>query len=126
LTLAKKVSATFYIYSDGVDIEETAPAMRARIEDFVSAYNGRVRLVDQREEKNSDWEFGVNFEADMLADAEKKDLLLFFQALSAEFGRDFAVGLATQFRQGEDLAFVSASEPLEPVIEVLLESPKKG
>jgi hypothetical protein len=126
------VSKTFYIYSDGADIEATAPEMCERIEGFVAAYAGRVRFVDQRDEKKdhgSDlphWEFGVNFEDDRLTDAEKKDLLLFFQSLSAEFSRDFVVGFSTRHGESEDITFVSAADSLEPVIEVLLEATKTG
>ena len=126
------MSTTFYIYSDGADIEATAPEMRERIEGFIGAYAGRVRVVDRREEKKDqgpdlpDWEFGVNFEGDRLTDAEKKDLLLFFQSLSAEFSRDFVVGFATRHGQSEDIAFVSAADSLEPAIEVLLETAKRG
>lgn len=88
---------TFYIYADGSDLDEIAPELRARIEAFVTPYSGRVRVVDQREERKEestnwpDWDLGVNFESETLSDAEKKDLLLFFQQLSAEFGRDFVV-----------------------------------
>ena len=65
---------TFYIYADGADLEAIASEMRARIEMFVEPYQGRVRVVDQREEKEeespdlADWDFGVNFEIESLTD----------------------------------------------------------
>lgn len=119
------MSPTIYIYSDGADIEDTASSMRLRIEQFVELYAGRVRVVDQRHDQNAgpglpDWDFGVNFEDDSLTSEEKKDLLLFFQSLSAEFDRDFVVGITTPFGQTDDIASVSRNEPLEPVIKALL------
>ena len=79
---------TFYIYVDGYDLDEIAPALRARIEAFVARYGGRVQVVDQREEAEADsadlpaWDLGVNFEFKSVTIAEKKELALFFQGLS--------------------------------------------
>jgi hypothetical protein len=118
--------ATFYIYADGSDLDGVSSELRARIEAFVAPYKGRVRVVDQHKKgkKDSvdipDWDLGVNFESEALTDAEKKDLLLFFQSLSAEFGRDFVVGGALPQRQTDDFVVVSATEPLEPAIDLLI------
>jgi hypothetical protein len=127
------VISTFYIYADGADLEDIAFEMRARIEKFIEPYQGRVRVVDQREEKEKeespelpDWDLGVNFEIESLSDVEKKDLLLFFHSLSAEFGRDFILGGALPHGLSGDFVSVSAAEPLEPAIDLLLAYEKKG
>jgi hypothetical protein len=119
------MSAIFYIYCDGSDLEEMAPLLRPRIEAFIALYGDRVRFVDQRriEKEGTDlpnWDFGVNFEFDALTDTEKKDILLFFQSLSGEFDRDFIVGGLSQFAQADDFMTVSSGESLDPVIELLL------
>jgi len=126
------VSTTFYIYLDGADIEEIAPAMREKIEAFVGAYGDRVLVVDQREEKAKedgdlpDWEFGVNFESDALSDSEKRDLLFFFQTLGSDFGRGFVVGFVTRHGQTEDIAFVSPDDSFDQALEVFLKTAKEA
>ena len=118
----KKVISTFYIYADGNDLDEVALDMRLRIEAFIAPYGSRVRVVDQRREEKEDstdlpdWDLGVNFEIESLADVEKKDLLLFFQNLSAQFDRDFILGGVSPYGQADDFLSVSAAEPLEPAI----------
>lgn len=117
--------STFYIYVDGCDLDEIGSTLRIRIESFVEPYGGRVRVVDQRGEMDAEssdlpaWDLGVNFDRASLTDAEAKDLLLFFQSLSNEFGRDFVVGGASPQRLPEDFVFVSAALPLEPAIRLL-------
>ena len=122
--------STFYIYADGNDLESIAAEVRSRIETFVEPYRGRVRVVDQRAEEVAaelpDWDLGVNFEFESLTDAEKKDLLLFFQCLSAEFGRDFILGGALPHGLSEDFVSISAAESLEPAIDVLTANEKRG
>lgn len=125
------MSTTFYIYCDGSDLDEIAVLLRRRIEDFIAFYCGRVRLVDQRRKEKEgtdlpDWDLGVNFEIEALADAEKKDLLLFFQSLSGEFERDFVVGGLSLFGQADDFMTVSARESLEPAIALLLTNENGG
>ena len=106
--------------------------MRSRIEEFIAPYGGRVRIVDQRREEKEDsadlpdWDLGVNFEIESVADAEKKDLLLFFQTLSAQFDRDFILGGVSPYGQADDFLSVSAGEPLEPAIDLLLANEKRG
>ncbi|RXK55640.1 hypothetical protein ESB00_07060 [Oleiharenicola lentus] len=123
---------TFYIYADGSDLDDIAAVLRARIEAFIAPYGGRVRVVDQREERKEesadwpDWDLGVNFEFETLSDTEKKDLLLFFQSLSAEFGRDFIVGGVLPSGQTEDLLSVAAGETLDQAFDLLLTHEKKG
>lgn len=120
------MSATFYIYSDGADIEGIAPAMREKIESFVAPHGDRVLVVDQREKRVAhegdlpDWEFGVNFRSDALSEEEKKDLLFFFQTLGADFGRSFVVGFVTRYGQAEDIAFVSPNDPFDLALEAFL------
>ena len=116
--------STFYIYVDGSDLAEIASGLRTRIEDFVSFYGGRVRVVEQR--RRSGWDLGVNFEFDSLADAEKKDLLLFFQNLSAEFDRDFIIGGELPHGLTEDLVTLAPTESLEPAIVLLTSHAPKG
>jgi len=123
------VSATFYIYSDGADIEAIAPVMRAKIEAFVAPYGARVLVVDQRattaeEGSLPDWEFGVNFESDALSSDEKRDLLFFFQSLGIEFGRGFVVGFVTRHGQTEDIAFVSPDDSFDQALETFLAAAK--
>ncbi len=122
--------STFYIYADGNDLDDIAAEVRSRIEAFVEPYRGRVRVVDQRAEEVStdlpDWDLGVNFEFESLTDAEKKDLLLFFQFLSAEFDRDFILGGALPHGLSEDFVSVSATESLEPAIDLLTGNEKSG
>ncbi len=124
--------ATFYIYADGFDLDEIAPELLARIEAFVAPYSGRVRVVDQREERKKespdwpDWDLGVNFEFETLTTAERKDLLLFFQHLSSEFGRDFIVGGVLPSGQTEDFVSVSSGETLDQAFDLLLTHEKKG
>ena len=119
------MSATFYIYCDGSDLEDIAADMCSKIEDFIALYGGRVALVNQRAEKKTeeadspDWDLGVNFEDEELAEAEKKDLLLFFQSLAAEFGRDFVLGGRFPDRMPEDLVTVSAAVSLDEAIALL-------
>ena len=123
---------TFYIYVDGSDLDEVAPELRARIETFVAPYGGRVRVVDQRDEDEQgsaglpDWDLGVNFEFDALTDAEKKDLLLFFQSLSAEFGREFVLGGAVSHGGGDDFITIAAGVSLDPAIDLLAANEKTG
>ena len=123
---------TFYIYVDGTDLDEIAPELRSRIEAFVEPYRGRVRVVDQRAEEDEasadlpDWDLGVNFEIEALADAEKKDLVLFFQNLSGEFGRDFIVGGVLPHGQTDDLVAITAGESLDGAFDVLLANEKRG
>lgn len=117
---------TFYIYVDGADLDTVAPELRSRIEVFVEPYRGRVRVVDQRAEEDQafadlpDWDLGVNSEFEALADAEKKDLVLFFQTLSGEFGRDFILGGVLPHGQTEDFVGISAAESLDGAFDVLL------
>jgi hypothetical protein len=124
------VISTFYIYADGNDLDGIAAEVRLRIETFVEPYRGRVRVVDQRAEDASadlpNWDLGVNFEFESLTDAEKKDLLLFFQCLSAEFGREFILGAALPHGLSEDFISVSAAESLEPAIDLLTANEKTG
>ena len=123
---------TFYIYVDGSDLGEIAAELRTRIEAFVAPYAGRVRVVDQRADGAQgsvdlpDWDLGINFEVDALTDAEKKDLLLFFQSLSAEFGRDFVLGGALPHGQSEDFLAVSAGEALDRAIDLLISNEKRA
>jgi hypothetical protein len=129
LALAAKVITAFSIYADGADLAEIALTLRSRIEGFVAPYGTRVRVLDRRRGDLpagvADWHLGVNFEIEALADDEKSDLLLFFQSLSIEFGRDFIVGGALPHGQFEDFAWVSAGESLEQAFDLLLgtESP---
>ena len=126
------MSETFYIYVDGSDLDGVAPELRSRIEAFVEPYRGRVRVVDQRAEEDKasadlpDWDLGVNFEFEALTDAEKKDLVLFFQSLSAEFGRDFILGGVLPHGQTEDLVGITADEPLQGVFDVLFANETGG
>ena len=123
---------TFYIYVDGSDLSEIATELRTRIEAFVSPYAGRVRVVDQRAGGTQeaadllDWDLGVNFEVDALAAVEKKDLLFFFQSLSAQFGRDFVLGASLPHGQSEDFVSISADEPVDRAMDVLLSNEKMG
>ena len=115
---------TFYIYVDGSDLDEIAPELRARIDSFVVPYRGRVRVVDQRGEVGvsddlPDWDLGVNFDLEALTPAERKDLLLFFQNLSGEFGRDFILGGVLPQSQTDDFVAISAGESLDPAIALL-------
>ncbi len=111
--------STFYIYADGHDLDGIATELRARIEAFVSPYQDRVRLIDQRSTDSLDWDLGVNFEFEMLTNAEKKDLLLFFQCLSAEFDRDFVVGGALPHGLSDDFLSISKNESIESAINIL-------
>jgi hypothetical protein len=126
------VIETFYIYADGSDLAEIAPELRARIEAFVAPYSGRVRVVDQCEERKEesadrpDRDLGVNFEFETLSAVEKKDLLLFFQNLSTEFGRDFVVGGVLPSGLTEDFVSVSAGETLDHAFDLLLAHEKEG
>ena len=126
------MSETFYIYVDGSDLDGVAPELRSRIEAFVEPYRGRVRVVDQRAEEDKasadlpDWDLGVNFEFEALTDAEKKDLVLFFQSLSAEFGRDFILGGVLPHGQTEDLVGITADESLQGVFDVLFANETGG
>jgi len=126
------VISTFYIYIDGSDLDEIALELRARIEAFVELYRGRVRVVDQRAEEDDvsadlpDWDLGVNFEIEALRDAEKRDLLLFFQALSSDFGRDFVLGGVLPLGQTDDLVSITAGESLDGAFDVLLAHEKRG
>ncbi len=123
---------TFYIYVDGCDLCEIALNLRARIESFVASYDGRVRVVDQREQaKDSSpdlpaWDLGVNFEFESLVEAEKKELLLFFWSLSAEFGRDFVVGRTSVYGFPEDFVFIMAAEPIKPALDFLTANKRKA
>jgi hypothetical protein len=123
---------TLYIYVDGSDLDEVAPDLRYRIEAFVAPYGGRVRVVDQRKEEEPgpgdlpDWDLGVNFELDALTDSEKKDLLLFFQSLSAEFRREFVLGGALPHGQGDDFLTITAGDPLDSAIHLLFANEKPG
>ena len=105
---------------------ESGLELRLRIESFVAPYGSRVRVVDQRENEkpNSgdlpDWDLGVNFEFDALSDAEKKDIALFFQSLSGEFGRDFIIGGILPSGQTDDFIAISATESIDPALSVLL------
>lgn len=123
---------TFYIYVDGSDLDEVAPELRSRIETFVEPYRGRVRVVDQRAEEDEasvdlpDWDLGVNFEFEALTDAEKKDLVLFFQTLSGEFTRDFILGGVLPRGQTDDLVGITAGESLDGAFDVLLANEKRG
>jgi hypothetical protein len=118
------VITTFYIYADGSNLGEIAPALRSRIEGFVAPSGARVRVVDQRRGDLAagiaHWHLGVNFEINALPNDERSDLLLFFQNLSIEFGCDFIVGGALPHGQFEDFAWVSAGESLEKAFELLL------
>ena len=122
--------STFYIYADGNDLDDSAAEVRSRIETFVEPYRGRVRVVDQRADdvatELSDWDLGVNFEFESLTNAEKKDLLLFFHCLSADFGRDFIVGGALPHGLSEDFVSISAAESLERAIDLLTANEKNG
>jgi hypothetical protein len=118
------VISTFYIYVDGSDLDEIAPEIRAHIDSFVAPYRGRVRVVDQRSDSGvsedlPDWDLGVNFEVAALTITERKDLLLFFQSLSGEFGRDFVLGGVLPQNQTEDHMAISAGESLDPAIALL-------
>jgi hypothetical protein len=122
----------FYIYVDGYDLNEIALDVRTRIESFVARYHGRVGVVDQREDADKDssdlpaWDLGVNFEFESLADVEKKDLLLFFRSLSAEFGRDFVVGRTSECGLPEDFVFILPAEPIEPAFALLTANARKS
>ena len=123
--------STFYIYAEGYDLDEIALDLHLQIEAFIAPYDGRVRLVDQRQEKASstdlpNWDLGVNFEIDALTDVERKDILLFFQGLSGEFGRDFIVGGVSLQGQADDCLAISAGGSLDPAIELLLANEKTG
>jgi hypothetical protein len=120
--------STFFIYADAPNLREIAEEIRERIEMFIAPYSGRVRLVDQREEtavhatatELQNWDLGINFEFDALAEVEKRDLVLFFQQLSAEFGIDFTLGGALEHGLAEEFLTISAAESLEPAIELLV------
>jgi hypothetical protein len=124
--------ATFYIYVDGSELGHIAPKLLARIEAFVEPYEGRVRVVDQRAEDDEasadlqDWDLGVNFEVEALTDAEKKDLVLFFQTLSGEFARDFILGGVLPHGEADELVSITAGESLDGAFEVLLANEKRG
>ena len=111
---------------------DCALELRLRIESFIAPYGSRVRVVDQREEEkpNSgdlpDWDLGVNFEFDALSDVEKKDIALFFQSLSSEFGRDFVVGGVLPNGQADDFIAISAGESLDPILKVLIGNENGG
>ena len=122
--------STFYIYAEGNDLDGIAAEVRLRVEAFIEPYQGRVRVVDRRAKAVSsdlpDWDLGVNFEFQSLTDVEKKDLLLFFQCLSAEFDRDFILGGALSHGLSEDFVSLSAAESLVPAIDLLTTNEKTG
>ena len=68
----------------------------------------------------------MNFECESLTDAEKKDVLLFFQSLSGEFGRAFVVGGSLPHGLSEDFVTVSAAHSLELAIDLLSADGKSG
>jgi len=111
---------------------ESGPELRLRIEAFVAPYGSRVRVVDQREAEKTnsddlpDWDLGVNFEFDALSDAEKKDIALFFQSLSGEFGRDFIIGGVLPSGQTDDFIAISAAESLDPILKILIGNENHG
>jgi hypothetical protein len=123
------MSFTCYIYADGPDLTEIAPELRERVQGFVAPYHGKVRLVDQRTADAADgadaaaWDLGVNFEAAALSEAERKELLVFFQSLSAEFERDFSLGVLAGSR-GDDLVTIAVGISLKPALEIL-QSPNR-
>lgn len=126
------MTRTFYLYVDGYDLHEIASDLRTRIESFVAQHRGRVRVVDQREDADEaspdlpPWDLGVNFDFGALADGEKKDLLLFFQKLSDEFGRDFVVGRTSVYGFPEDFVFLLPGDTIEPAFALLTADAKKG
>jgi hypothetical protein len=123
--LAPEMTSTCHIYVDGSDLGEIAPELRERIEAFVQPYQGRVRIVDQPGTQPADavdlptWDLGVNFEFQALTQAEKKELLVFFQSLSAEFDRDFVLGGGLAAGQSEEVVTIAVGLSLKPALEFL-------
>jgi len=109
-------------------LEDVADQIRRGIAEFIGQFTGRVRLIEDRFPRTPDlrkndlptWNLGVNFKLNELELTEIARLLRFFQRLSEETSRDFAVGYYdANAKIGEDIGFIERGRQLDSIVRAL-------